>query len=109
MLSMPLSRSFPFMLLDNPQRCCEEIKLLTQTIHEIALIREMQSRFATRRENHERRRPQTNLRQILHLQPRHSALRRRRRNPATRLRNRTLEEIVELRSRNPAVTSLISL
>src|ERR1041385_7794106 len=95
------------MLFDDPQRRRVEIKLLAQTIQQIPLVREMQSRFATRRENHERRRTHTNLRPILDVQPRHAALRRR--GPATRLRNRTFEEVVELRRRNTSITCFIRL
>src|ERR1041384_1267819 len=97
------------MLFDDPQRRRVEIKLLAQTIQQISLVREMQSRFATRRENHERRRTHTHLRQILNLQPRHAALRRRWRGPASRLRNRTFEEVVELRRRNTSIPCFIRL
>src|ERR1043165_6425787 len=86
-------------LLNDPERRREEIKLLTQTIQQVSLVRKMQSRLAPGRENHERRWPHTRLRQILNLEPRH---------PCTRLRNRFLEEIVELRSRHTPRASLVS-
>src|ERR1041385_4150754 len=86
-------------LLNDPERRREEIKLLTQTIQQVSLVRKMQSRLAPGRENHERRWPHTCLRQILNLEPRH---------PCTRLRNRFLEEIVELRSRHTPRASLVS-
>src|SRR5829696_7497461 len=92
---------------NDPQRRRKEIKLLPQTVHDVPLVREMQSRFASRSKHDKRRRPHTDLRQILHLQPRHPTLSRRRRGPATRLRNRALEEIVELSRRNSPVARLI--
>jgi hypothetical protein len=84
------------MLLDDPQGRREEIKLLSQSIQQVSLVREVQSRFATRGEHDKRRWPDPGLRKVLDPQPRHSAFCRRGRGPTARLRDCLLKEIVQL-------------
>src|SRR5215204_7072419 len=86
----------PLVFLDDSQRRREEVKLLAQAIHEVPFVGEVQSGFAAGRKNHESRRSQTNLRQVLNMQPRKPAFCRRRGSAAAWLRDRFFKEIVEL-------------
>src|SRR5215217_4221639 len=95
------------MLLHDPQRRGEEVKLLTQSIQQVSLVRKVQTRLSSRREHHKRRWPHACLRQVLNFETRHPTPRRRRRGPATRLRNSLFKEIGESRSRNSAIASFI--
>src|SRR3989442_9131366 len=66
-LSLP---GFRFMPLNNPDRRGKETELVSQAILQMTHKRKMQTGFAARGENDERRRPYANLRDVLHMQAR---------------------------------------
>src|SRR5437773_5515395 len=77
------------MPLKNPQWSREEIKLLTKLLQKMALVREVQARAPSRRENNKRRRSHTCLGDVLDPQPRDATRCRCRRSPGARWRHLT--------------------
>ena len=85
----------------------EEVEGFAETILDIAFVGEVQSRFAARREDDEARRAHADLRHVLYVEARATALYRSNRARRAWSRNRMLEDLIELRSRDAQVARAI--